>query len=375
MRQRLVVSAAFTVLLLGCSAAASPSPSPSPTPSPAPAWQRVQNLPQSTGGAALQVVATTSGFAAVGSGGLRGPGTVWTSTDGTTWQATPGETSLSTMLLTAVAPTPTGLAAFGANCPATGECIAVNVVTFDGSTWSQPGLLTLPAGIISGAPARFATIGGQIVGVGSMIVTDDPFTQAAVVWTSPTGSDWTQVPDSPIFAKAQMYDVAVGAHGLVAVGSADTTSQIGTDAAVWTSPDGLTWTRVPSDPSFVDAAMNGISATASGFVAVGQGPLGAAVWTSADGTAWVRVADQPAFQNATMYGVASDGSGLVAAGYGHDSAAILTSPDGTTWTRVPDGPAFAMAQAVSVAANGGRVVVAGRANGETSPQAIIWSKH
>jgi hypothetical protein len=318
-------------------------------------------------------VATASGFAAIGSSGLRGPGTVWTSTDGIAWHPTPGETLLTTLIMTAVTATPTGLAGFGVECPATGECLVPAVVTFDGSAWSQPSLLSLAAGDQAGAPSRFATVGGNIVGVGAVVVGVDPFVQAAAVWTSPTGSDWTQVPDSPAFAKAQMHDVVAGAHGLVAVGSADTTSQIGTDAAVWTSPNGQTWTRVAADPSFANASMNGIAASGSGFVAVGQGADGAAVWTSADGMAWVRVADQPSFQDATMYGVASQSSGLVAAGYGHDSAAIWTSVDGTTWTRVPDGPAFAMAQAVSVAANGDHVVVVGGANGETSPTAIIWS--
>jgi hypothetical protein len=250
--------------------------------------------------------------------------------------------------------------------------VTAGEVTFDGRAWRQAPAFV---GTSSAEPVRFATIGGRLVGVGSTYATVNPPVYAGRVWTSPTGSTWTQVPDAPVFAKAQINDVSVGPHGLVAIGSAQTGSEIGTDAAVWTSPDGLHWTRLPSQPDFADAAMYAIGAYGSGLVAVGQGALGAAVWTSADGIRWVRVADTPALHDAGMYGVASVPSGLVAVGYGHDSAAIWTSPDATTWTRVPDGPTFAMAQAVAVAAKGDDVVVVGGANGETSPAAIIWTNH
>jgi hypothetical protein len=323
------------------------------------------------------VVAAGPGFVAVGSSGLRGPGAAWTSADGTTWEATPGEAALTSLPLDTVTATGTRLVAFGSICVGTGECGQLDEVTFDGSAWSQPRAFVAPAaGSVPGRePVRFATIGGRLVGVGSQTVTINPFVMAGRVWTSPTGSSWTQVPDGSVFAKAQINDVAVGAHGLVAVGSADSGSESGTDAAVWTSPDGLHWTRLPSQPDFADAAMFAIVATGSGLVAVGRGAQGAAVWTSTDGIRWVRAADAPVLHDAVIYGVASGPSGLIAVGYGHDSAVIWTSPDPTTWTRVPDAPTFAKAQAVAVAVKGDVVVVVGGANGETSPAAIIWSNH
>jgi hypothetical protein len=65
---------------------------------------------------------------------------------------------------------------------------------------------------------------------------------------------------------------------------------------VWTSPDGLGWTRVPHDPAVfpVGASMESILATNEGIVAVGQRDLelhAAAVWTSPDGLNWSRVPD------------------------------------------------------------------------------------
>ena len=382
------------MLLAGCGSAATPSASattippmasPSaeasavaapqtatPSASSASGWHRVQGLPQSVGGALRDVVATGSGFAAVGSSGVRGPGAAWTSADGTVWQATPGQAALTSMPLEGVVATGTGLTAFGFPCPDVGECVTAAEVTFGGSAWSQAPAFV---GAEGAEPARFAKIGERLVGVGFAYATVDPVAYAGRVWTSPTGITWTQVPDAPVFAKAQINDVAVGPHGLVAVGSAQTGSELGTDAAVWTSPDGLHWTRLASQPDFADAAMNAIVVSGSGLVAVGQGALGAAVWTSADGSHWARVADAPSLHDAVMHGVVSLASSLLAVGYGHDSAAIWTSPDATTWTRVPDGPTFAMAQAVAVAAKGGDVVVVGGANGETSPAAIIWTNH
>lgn len=382
------------LLLAGCGSAATPSASattippmasPSaqasavaaaqtatPSASSASGWHRVQGLPQSADGAVRDVVVAGSGFVAVGSSGVRGPGAAWASTDGTTWQVTPGETALTSMPLDAVVATGTGLTAFGHACPEGGECVTAGEVTFDGRAWSQEPAFVGASGAL---PVRFATIGGHLVGVGFTYATVNPVVYAGRVWTSSTGSTWTQVPDGPVFAKAQINDVAIGPHGLVAVGSAQTGSELGTDAAVWTSPDGMVWKRLPSQPDFSDAAMFAIVVSGSGLVAVGQGAQGAAVWTSADGSRWVRVADAPALNNAVMYGVVSVSAGLIAVGYGHDSAVIWTSPDATTWTRVPDGPTFAMAQAVAVAAKGDDVVVVGGANGETSPAAIIWSNH
>jgi hypothetical protein len=343
-----------------------------PAASSASGWHRIQGPPGSAGGFVRDVIAATPGFVAVSSSGLRGPGAAWTSADGTTWQATPGEAALTSMPLDAVVATGTGLTAFGLPCGGGGECVTAGEVTFDGRAWSQEPAFV---GTYNAEPVRLATIGGRLVGVGFTYASVNPVVYAGRVWTSPTGSTWTQVPDGPVFSKAQISDVAVGPRGLVAVGSAQTGSEIGTDAALWTSPDGLHWTRLPSQPDFADAAMNAIVAHGSGLVAVGQGALGAAVWTSADGSHWARVADTAALHDAGMYGVASVSAGLVAVGYGHDSAAIWTSPDAATWTRVPDAPTFAMAQAVAVAAKGDDVVVVGGANGETSPAAIIWSNH
>ena len=90
-----------------------------------------------------------------------------------------------------------------------------------------------------------------------------------------------------------MSSVIAAGPGLVAVGGD------GSDSAVWTSADGIAWSRAPHDESAFGGAggqgMTGVIAAGPGLVAVGSawstGELGAAVWISPDGIAWSRVAD------------------------------------------------------------------------------------
>ena len=81
-----------------------------------------------------------------------------------------------------------------------------------------------------------------------------------------------------------MGSVTVGGPGLVAVG------WDGPNEAVWTSPDGISWSRVPDDAVFSGAGnqeMSSVTVGAPGLVAVGSdqsgGDADVPVWTSPDG--------------------------------------------------------------------------------------------
>jgi photosystem II stability/assembly factor-like uncharacterized protein len=114
----------------------------------------------------------------------------------------------------------------------------------------------------------------------------------AAVWISPDGFTWSRVPhDEDVFATSgdlgdmheQMLGVIAGGPGLVAVGT-DAGDQCGSDSAVWTSPDGFTWSRVPdlrnSDCDGPYDRMLSVTVGTSGLVAVGEehSPGAAAVW-------------------------------------------------------------------------------------------------
>ena len=217
------------------------------------------------------------------------------------------------------------------------------------------------------------------------------------MWTSVDGLTWSRVPhDEAVFGGEDdgyygqsMSSVTAGGPGLVAVGS-----DVGR-AAVWTSPDGIRWTRVPHDEAvFGGAAMNGVALGGPGLVAVGPAQNTAAVWTSPDGIAWSRVPhDEVVFGGGTdtdndveISSVTVGAEGLVAVGSDPDreGGAVWTSIDGLTWFRIPhdeavfgatpDRPHMHMS---SVTAGGPGFVAVGAhgvrpTSGPTDNDAVVW---
>lgn len=171
--------------------------------------------------------------------------------------------------------------------------------------------------------------------------------------------EWSRVPhDHAVFGGedgAEMASIAAGGPGFVAVGvTGDGVGDLGVrNAAVWTSPDGIAWSRVPHDDAVFgsdgDQEMVSVTAGGPGLVAVGYrfdepGRPGVypGVWTSPDGITWSPApANQEGFGDgkAAMTSVTAGGPGLVAVGEDAWSAAVWTSPDGVTWTRIPHDPA------------------------------------
>jgi hypothetical protein len=214
----------------------------------------------------------------------------------------------------------------------------------DGITWSRtPGHET----IFEGAVMSDVTAGGPgLVAVGSQSG-DGSADDRAAVWTSVDGIAWSQVPhDEATFGGADMRSVAAGGPGLVAVGWDGHPQGDKSNAVVWTSPDGIAWSRVPHDEAIfgntTGAWMWSVAAGGPGLVAVGDTDDGAAVWTSVDGLTWSRANHSEALSGYTaMRSVTAGGPGLVAVGtewedgYTNSDAAVWTSVDGLTWSRVP----------------------------------------
>jgi hypothetical protein len=221
-------------------------------------------------GAISAVVATDSGYLA---GGYIGPefgiarAAFWRSGDGTSWTPVPDDPGFADGRVAALAATDAGYVAVGA----------------------------------SGSP------GSDQLG--------------AVSWTSPDGISWRRAPAQPALADAAMLSVAVTPVAIVAVG----TTASGDDAAAWTSSDGLTWTRAPDAPSFASnstysphAQMSDVVATSDGLLAVGWNSSAAngsaVIWTSPDGVTWTRAADAPSLSGGGMSGVTLRDSVAVAVG-------------------------------------------------------------
>ena len=118
-------------------------------------------------------------------------------------------------------------------------------------------------------------------------------------WTSPDGITWSRVPpDFGVFGYVNLNAVIAGGPGLVAVGWGKNPGSGSGAGMVFTSPDGVTWSRIPHDEAVFGGqevgfgsesfqSMNSVTAEGPGLVAVGfdrsVGPddfFDAAVWTA-----------------------------------------------------------------------------------------------
>jgi len=256
----------------------------------------------------------------------------------------------------------------------------------------------------------------------------------AAVWRSDDGVSWTRVDnEGDVFGgdtmRHNMNAVVAGGPGFVAVGiegfdytglaylpsrgsdtqMSDLQDVTDNTAAVWTSPDGVVWTRVAGDASLSHsgddvagwATMVDIVATDAGLVAVGRDSwyptpsLGwsqfAAVWRSVDGSSWHRTDEPGELGSAHMQSITDTGDGrLVAVGLWYDpmngnNAYMWSSHDnGDTWARIwgddervfggfPDGreeaEAFGPAAIHAVTSLGGDAIAVGYMGGD----AAVWT--
>ncbi len=318
-------------------------------------WYRIPHDPAvfgSTGHALMFDVAPSSHHRLVAVGTATGTGggaAIWLSNDGATWSRVPYQADFTYGIMTGVAQGPSDMVVVGFVDTPMGVDAAV--WTGHALTWSR----------IPHDPAVFGGFGEQYMsgvcagGPGLVVVGyDDDYTLStdAAVWTSPDGTTWTRVPHDEAVMGGQgslaMYGVVAGGPGLVAVGYDDSDGDA--DAAVWTSEDGLTWARVPHSETVFggpsDQKMNSVAVGDDGqLVAVGV-DFGiddgvAAVWTSTDGVSWTRVArDDEVFGgpgNQSMNDVVTGGPGYVAVGnefhLTYWLAAAWTSADGIVWKR------------------------------------------
>jgi DNA-directed RNA polymerase specialized sigma24 family protein len=298
-------------------------------PTPSNGWSRVLNEHDVFGGAGNQrMVAITEGgpgFVAVGSDYSLGSerGAVWTSVDGLTWDRVPeDDTDFGTAADESITDTTSG----GPGVVAVGSICEMRQIEYYEDGYQEEYCVD----------------------------------RVAAVWTSVDGVTWARVPhDDSIFGgkgDVGMASVTVGGPGLVAVGSDasdDGQEWFGQWTAeavvVWTSVDGLTWSRVPHDDEiFGEAEVQSVTVGGPGLVAVGLAPFAtrsvAAVWTSPDGLSWSRVAyTRKAFgsglavsgSSIEMSSVTAGGPGLVAVGGPESAALVWTSVDGITWSQVP----------------------------------------
>ena len=195
------------------------------------------------------------------------------------------------------------------------------------------------------APVRTVSGGQPPLGYQAARVAGGPRGWAAIatgapgaLWTSPNGRSWTLVATHglPTQPGDSILVLTGTAHGFLAAGQG-----AGGQAVIWTSPDGVTWQRMTAAPLGLRAqgrTLASVSWAASyrnATVISGQyadGQYG--TWLSTDGgSAWTPVT-VPVTGGAegTVSGLAADGSGLIAVRPGRAGDAIAYfSPNGLTW--------------------------------------------
>ncbi len=299
-------------------------------------------------------------------------GASWRSSDGATWTFTGGF------------PTQTLLAAVASNDQ---RYVAVGRDGNGATAWTSTDALTwqkVASPSFSLSPLRLTSIvawkGGFVAGgyKGNEFLSAD-----AALWSSPDGLTWQRTTDAAEFHDARVWGVAAGPNGLVAVGQAGPADAPGA-AVVWTSSDGRTWSRVPDGPAFHDGRMRAVASVPGiGFVAVGEDLAGdtGIIWVSKDGRQWERAPSDPSLGRpgiqVRIYAVTSGPNGAIAAGtidtgvqYGQ--AEIWTSSDGRAWKPVPTGPEFLDNEVSAATRWNDRVVAVGDRGAPDAYQATAW---
>jgi hypothetical protein len=320
----------------------------------------------------------------------------WTSADGETWTRVPHDETVfggtSSQGMSAVVSSTSGVVAVGWDYSVGPESSAAVWVSADGFAWTR---VPHDEAVLGGTGSQLIlalTAGGPgLVAVGWDNGGGD---SDAAVWTSVDGLTWSRVPhDEAIFGgdgNQYVYGVSAGGPGLVAVGR--DASPDDSDAAVWTSPDGVNWTRVPASAELGgtgDQQMRAVVAGGPGLVAVGDSYVGedgnGAVWVSTEGISWSRADDGTVFGGAGEQGIRAmlvTPIGLIAGGYtcaldyATCDALAWVSSDGVTWTRMDEPGAFADAtgsRIIQALALFDGVLVAGGYDGlEDEADAAFW---
>ena len=268
------------------------------------------------------------------------------------------------------------LAAGGATEVAVGSAsrgCALWVSVDGGSSWRRAALPSAAArqataGQLAGVahgPSGWLAVGGAAAGPAAAL-------RPAVIGSA-DGRTWTVAGTGAAFAgpgRIVTAGVSAGPGGYVIVGTESAGSR--TVAAAWYAP-GLTGWRRAADagPGALDGpgnrAMNAVTATGRGFVAVGVAGDRPAVWRSSDGRAWTLAtlalppgAASAAFDYVAANGgvVAAVGTEVTTAGQRRPFAAVSTDA-GADWTAAPlplptaGGPGAAVAATALTAAGGG----------------------
>jgi hypothetical protein len=182
------------------------------------------------------------------------PAHMATSVDGIHWRTVPAEALPSGLPIGDIVGTSAGFTAVGALAVSEGHYRAVALESVDGDTWTGPyplhlvsasGVILASTGPSWGAAALVAARNG-LVAVGTIFATPGE----ALWWQSANGRDWRSLLNWPPLGPTSCNPGGEGCGlqpdgTLVGDGHRMVALRGGGDAGVWTSFDGLAWSRLP----------------------------------------------------------------------------------------------------------------------------------
>ena len=260
-------------------------------------WQRIADQEQALGGVGDQQIrdATLSDSTLVAVGFTTGDqrdGAIWEGLkSGRQWTYRQGDLPMESgdQQMMTVATTKSGLIAVAGHSTVDGDRDAAVWRRGPSEVWKRVRGQDALEGDGSQQINELTAYQGGFIAVGEQTIDGET---DAVVWSSSNGRDWERLPDpGAVFGGSgdqHMYTVAASSLGLVAAGSEVTEED--TDAAVWTSIDGITWERLPGHAptmtALTDVALQeikGLIPFDEGFLAFGaegttKDELDARVW-------------------------------------------------------------------------------------------------
>ncbi|MGI8331022.1 WD40/YVTN/BNR-like repeat-containing protein [Actinomadura scrupuli] len=223
--------------------------------------------------------------------------------------------------------------------------------------------------------AALATSGVQTVAVGSG-------NGDAAVWTTADGRTWQRAPIPRGTGPRRLSAAVHGPKGWVVVGSSGggsgSAGAVPAQPLVLTSGDGAGWQPAAGFPGGDDVVPAAVTYGPAGYVVVGKAGGKPAAWWSADLKTWQRASGDLADGRwmsdvtATATGYVAVGGGRAGAGAGAQPAG-WTSADGKKWTAaapVAPPPGAATAAFSRVLARGAELVAVGSATAGGRPQVV-----
>lgn len=241
----------------------------------------------------------------------------------------------------------------------------------DGKSWTQ---VTSSAGFSPRNSFGCVVFNNKIWVIGgfSSLYPGDPNAHLNDVWSSSDGKSWTKETKAPFYPRRGHACFVHDNQIWVAGGNANATNWIANVSDVWSSPDGVNWTRKSETTPFgaIEGHV-GISFNNKMWIIGGMNEL----WSSADGASWTKdVASTPFGYLLNSCAVVANGKLLItggALGWSSVSDQIWHSADGIAWGNIQGGFPARRSHGAAVL-NGKIYVLLGMAEMTNSEKSDVW---